>query len=81
MPAGVSPIASIVVMSAWAAALTGNTQERTATPFICTVHAPHKAMPQPNFVPVMPSTSRNAHSNGVSSSTSVVCTVPFIFNV
>jgi len=38
--------------------LTGVTQERMATPFRWTVQAPHRAIPQPNFVPVMPSTSR-----------------------
>jgi hypothetical protein len=27
-------------------------------PSTCTVQAPHSAAPQPNFVPVMPSTSR-----------------------
>ena len=37
----------------------GVMHERVATPSICTVQAPHSAMPQPNFVPVMPSTSRN----------------------
>jgi hypothetical protein len=29
-------------------------------------------MPQPNFVPVMPSTSRNTQSSGVSPSTSTL---------
>ena len=28
----------------------GVTQERTASPFRCTVHAPQSAMPQPNLV-------------------------------
>jgi hypothetical protein len=32
--------------------------------------APQSAMPQPNFVPVKPSTSRNTHKRGVSPSTS-----------
>jgi len=35
--------------------------------------APHSAMPQPNFVPVMPSTSRNTQRSGVSPSTSTLC--------
>jgi hypothetical protein len=28
-------------------------QARTGSPSTCTVQAPHSAMPQPNFVPVM----------------------------
>jgi hypothetical protein len=51
-------------------------QERVAAPSICTVHAPHSAMPQPNFVPVMPRTSRNTQSSGVSPSTSAVRSTP-----
>src|SRR5689334_1123316 len=52
-------------------------QERVAVPSTCTVQAPHSAMPQPNLVPVMPSTSRNTQSSGVSLSTSTRCVVPF----
>jgi hypothetical protein len=33
---------------------TGATHERTASPLICTVQAPHCAMPHPYFVPVRP---------------------------
>jgi hypothetical protein len=51
-------------------------QERVATPSICTVQAPQSAQPQPNFVPVMPSTSRNTHKRGVSPSTSTVRSTP-----
>src|SRR6516225_1184314 len=51
---------------------TGVIHERTATPLTCTVQAPHSAMPQPNFVPVMPSTSRNTQRSGVSPSTSTL---------
>ena len=47
-------------------------QERVATPSTWTVQAPQSAIPQPNFVPVMPSTSRNTHKRGVSPSTSTV---------
>ena len=36
-------------------ALSGTWQERVATPSICTVQAPHWAMPQPYLVPVRPS--------------------------
>src|SRR6202011_2262770 len=71
-PAAVAPIASIVVISEVPMLSTGVTQERVATPSTCTVQAPHSAMPQPNFVPVMPSTSRNTQSSGVSPSTSIV---------
>src|SRR4051794_21931020 len=54
----------------------GVTQDRVATPSMCTVQAPHSAAPQPNLVPVIPSTSRRTQSNGVSPSTSALCAVP-----
>src|SRR3954449_6500471 len=38
-------------------------------------------MPQPNFVPVMPSTSRKTHRSGVSPSTSTLCVLPLILIV
>ena len=41
---------------------TGVMQERVGAPSMCTVHAPHKALPQPNLVPVSPSVSRNTHN-------------------
>src|SRR5712691_8735171 len=56
-------------------------QERTALPLTCTVHAPHSAMPQPNFVPVMPRVSRKTHSSGISGLTSTVCGLPFKVNL
>jgi hypothetical protein len=40
-------------------------QERTGLPSICTVQAPHWALPQPNFVPVMPRMSRRTQSSGM----------------
>jgi hypothetical protein len=43
----------------------GSWQERTGSPFRCTVQAPHWAMPQPNLVPVMPSVSRSTQRRGV----------------
>src|SRR2546422_3895090 len=55
-------MASMVVMRLPAAAAIGVMHERTGLPSTCTVHAPHSAMPQPNFVPVIPSTSRSTHS-------------------
>src|SRR5262249_48361063 len=55
------------------------TQERNGIPFRCTVQAPHKALPQPNFVPVIPSTSRKTQSKGMSPSTSTSCSLPLTF--
>src|SRR5580692_9984150 len=57
--------------------LIGTWQERTASPLICTVQAPHCAMPQPYLVPVSPSCSRITHSNGVDGSTSRSTRLPF----
>ena len=42
----------------------------------CTVHAPHSAMPQPNLVPVRPTTSRMAHSRGIFGSASKLVGLP-----
>src|SRR5262245_15700180 len=38
-------------------------------------------MPQPNFVPVRPRTSRSTHKSGVSSSTSTLCSAPLTLMV
>jgi hypothetical protein len=46
-----------------------------------TVQAPHSAIPQPNLVPVMPSTSRSTQSRGVSPSTSTLWGVPLTLMV
>jgi hypothetical protein len=59
----------------------GVVQERAASPLMCTVQAPHSAMPHPNFVPVKPSVSRKTQSKGMSGSTSTLRSVPFTFNV
>ena len=40
--------------------------ERTASPLTCTVHAPQRPAPQPNFVPVICNCSRITQSSGVS---------------
>jgi hypothetical protein len=45
------------------------------------VHAPHCAIPHPNFVPVRPSTSRNAHSSGMSGGASMFFISPFILRI
>src|SRR5574340_1522537 len=63
-----------------AALLTGREQESTAAPSTCTVHAPHKPAPHPNFVPVRPSASRSTQSSGVSGATSSACRTPFTTN-
>src|SRR5712671_6229239 len=75
-PAAVAPIASIVVTAEEPMLSIGVIQERTATPSTCTVQAPQSALPQPNFVPVMPSTSRNTQRSGVSLSTSTIRLTP-----
>ena len=67
----------MVVICLPSAALTGNEQERVGTPSICTVQAPHCAMPQPYLVPVRPTFSRIAHSRGVSGATSTSYVLPF----
>src|ERR1700709_641962 len=54
----------------------GVMQERVGAPSICTVQAPHSAIPHPNLVPVMPSTSRNTQRSGVSPSASMLCVFP-----
>src|SRR5437879_13113009 len=55
----------------------GATQERMALPSRWTVHAPHRAIPQPNFVPVNPNESRITQSKGVEGSSSTVTEFPF----
>src|SRR6266849_5190666 len=55
----------------------GVMQERAASPLMWTVHAPHSAMPQPNFVPVMSSVSRSTQSSGMSGLTSTDLGLPF----
>src|SRR5258707_14649534 len=71
----------MVVICAPATALRGTEQDRVATPLICTVQAPHWAMPQPYLVPVMPSVSRSTHSRGVSGSTSTLWDWPLMMSV
>src|ERR1700686_4743112 len=54
----------------------GTEQDRMAVPLICTVQAPHCAIPQANFVPVKPITSRNTQRSGVSGSMSICWDTP-----
>src|SRR2546427_12924057 len=68
----------MVVIFLPSAAATGSTQERTAAPSTCTVHAPHCAMPQPYLVPVRPTCSRIAHSRGVLGLTLTSSVLPLI---
>ena len=70
---------SIVVISRPCSFAIDLEQERTALPFSSTVHAPHNAMPQPNFVPVSPRMSRRYHSSGISESPSNDRSSPFTF--
>jgi hypothetical protein len=65
-----------VVILAPSIAPIGTEQERIGLPPMCTVQAPHCAMPQPNFVPVRPTTSRKTQSSGVSGSISMRREVP-----
>jgi hypothetical protein len=62
-------------------ALTDVTQERILCPSGCTVHAPHSAMPQPNFVPVSASVSRSTHSSGMAGSTSTSVSLPLMLSL
>src|SRR6185436_11174912 len=64
-----------------ATAETGVMHERVGTPSTCTVQAPHCAMPQPNFVPVRPSSSRITHSSGVSAACSEFVSFPLTANL
>ena len=59
-----------------ATAFIGVMQARMAAPSRWTVQAPHKACPQPNFVPVACSTSRRYQSRGMSASPSKERAVP-----
>src|SRR5262249_20161537 len=54
----------------------GMLQERIASPLRCTVQAPQSATPQPNFVPVKPSSSRKYHMSGIDGSPSNVRSCP-----
>src|SRR5271156_564446 len=67
----------MVRISLLAAALIGVMHDRIASPFLCTVHAPQRAIPQPNFVPVSPRMSRKYQSRGMLGSPSKARSVPF----
>src|SRR5258708_27727448 len=75
LPSDESP--SMVVIFLPATLEIAVTQERVASPLMCTVHAPQSAMPQPNFVPVMFRVSRSTQSRGMSGLTSTDWALPF----
>src|SRR5687768_11964953 len=79
VPVGDSP--SIVMIGALPTADIGVEHDRTALPRMCTVHAPHWPMPQPNLVPFRLRTSLNTHSRGMSPGTSTVVAFPFTVKV
>src|SRR2546423_13602075 len=56
-------------------------QERAACLLTITVHEPQRAWPQPNFVPVKPTSSRRNQSNGRSGSPSQLRSWPLIFTL
>src|ERR1700683_325582 len=56
-------------------------QERTGTPSTCTVHAPQSPAPQPNLVPVSPTSSRITHNSGVSASALTYTALPLRVNL
>src|SRR6202021_1281289 len=56
-------------------------QDRVARPSTCTVQAPQKPIPQPNFVPVSPSSSRITQSNAASSGLCTETVLPLRSNV
>src|SRR5438105_3604470 len=68
---------SIVVMRRPVTAASGVTQLLVGRPSTCTVQAPQRAMPQPNFVPVSSRKSRSTQRSGVSGSASTVIGLPF----
>src|SRR5579859_7335961 len=55
---------------------TGVEQERIGLPSTCTVQAPHKPAPQPNFVPVSSRVSRRTQRRGVSGATLTFFSLP-----
>src|SRR6266545_1875589 len=71
----------MVVTLAPATDRSGVMQDRMARPSRCTVQAPHWPMPQPNLVPVRPSSSRMTQSSGESSGLRAVTVRPLSLKV
>src|ERR1019366_2622827 len=71
----------MVVIFLPAASLIEVWQDRTASPLTCTVQAPHRPAPQPNFVPVICNCSRMTQSSGVSLAASTDIFRPLILRL
>jgi hypothetical protein len=71
LPSGSRP--SIVTTARPSVSPIAVTQARVAWPSTWTVQAPHSAIPQPNFVPVNPSSSRRYQRSGIDVSSSKLC--------
>src|SRR6185312_7761502 len=71
----------MVVIFLPTASLSAVWQERTASPLIWTVQAPHRPAPQPNLVPVICSCSRMTQSSGVSLAASTDILRPLILRL
>src|SRR5690606_31767756 len=69
---------SIVVTERPSALSSGVRQANTAAPSRCTVQAPHRPAPQPNFVPTRPRCSRNTHNSAVSGAACTSSSRPLI---
>src|SRR5579859_7881742 len=72
---------SMVVMFLPATCETGVEQERIGLPSACTVQAPQRPAPHPNFVPVSSSVSRRTQSRGVSGETLTFFSLPLTRSV
>src|SRR4029450_7152664 len=72
---------SSVVISAPCTDDTGRMHERTASPLIRTVQAPHWPNPQPNRGPCRSRSLQRAYTSGVDGSTSTACDLPLTRNV
>src|SRR5580692_11655791 len=71
----------MVVIFLPTASLTCVWQDRTASPLMWTVQAPHSPAPQPNFVPVICNCSRMTQSSGVSLAASTDRVRPLILRL
>src|SRR4030095_3893469 len=67
---------SSVVISTPCTAEIGRMHERTASPLMMTVHAPHWPRPQPNRGPCRSRSLRSTYKRGVAGSTSTVWDFP-----
>src|SRR5450759_1451273 len=77
-PAGARP--STVVISAPSACTANMRQERTASPFMMTVHAPQTPCSHPRWVPVSTQSSRRKSASVLRVSTVAWCAVPLTVN-